>query len=215
MENKWHSFILILLAATASTGSLTACPPPPECDTPDRYVLWASENGTTFAHSENNDKVYINYYGGTKDIKYSMVPQNNLGGVWYLWAEPDYGYSGFWGCGSCWAKNCSWTNTNGSLISQASSTITVRYNEGPTQPSAGYVRAFHNGWECYKVGYGRFVIYAFTAAQLDVYIVKVDIKRNGVSIRNQNPTVSVGEKITLTGTVEPAALVGQSPSMGY
>ena len=67
LENKWHCFILILLGATASTGSLTACPPPPECDTPDRYVLWAKDNGAIFAHSEYGDSVYLNYYAGAKN----------------------------------------------------------------------------------------------------------------------------------------------------
>jgi len=76
LENKWHCFILILLAATASTGSLTACPPPPECDTPDRYVLWAKNTGVIFAQSEENKKVYLDSYSAPHIIQYILVGQN-------------------------------------------------------------------------------------------------------------------------------------------
>ncbi len=181
LENKWHCFILILLATTASTGSLTACPPPPECDTPDRYVLWASENGSVFAQSEEGESVYLNYYGSSPyTIKYTLVPQNNTSGQWFIWADMmDYSYHSSVGCGYCSSRQCSFTYSGGMESIRFNNSIVINYNN-PRQSLSGYVRGTHNGWDCYKNGYGSYQIQAGQQVTMNVYIVKVDIKRNGI-----------------------------------
>lgn len=191
-----------LLAVVVCVSSLFACPPPPQCDTPDRYVMWAIKGSTIECKSELSTNLFLDYYSAPHTVKFAMVAQNYLNGQYVPWAEwADYSSMDSPGCGSCDAKQCSFpTPSGGTEVTRSSTTITVSY---PKQPLAGYVRGTHNGWECFKDGYGYYVINGGSQITMNVYIVKVDMKRNGVSIVGQNPTVSVGEKISLSGSVEP------------
>ena len=216
---KHKSLILtICISAYIACGTIGyACPPPPECDTPDRYVMWAknTSTGAIIAQSELGDSVYLNYYGSSpQSIQFILVAQNYLNGQWPVWADMlDYCYHSSVGCGYCTSKQCSFTYSGGQLSTQSSNYVIMNYNN-PRQPLAGYVRGTHSGWTCVKAGYNNdnpYVISGGSQVTMNVYVVKVDILRNGVSIADQNPTVSVGEKISLTGKVEPAVITGTSP----
>lgn len=213
-----HKSIILLTVSfigLASTASIFACTPPPQCTLPGRYVMWAIENGIAFAKSELGDSVYLNYYGSSPYwIKYAMVPQNYVNGTWVNWAVADYSYHTSPGCGDCNANECFFNPSGGQEIAylRTNTTITMSYNS-PRSSLSGYVSGTHYGWNCYKEGWGSYVIPpASSPARLNVYVVKVDIKRNGTSIVDLNPTVSVGEKISLTGSVEPTGLYGSLPS---
>lgn len=190
-----------LLAIVVCASSLYACPPPPQCDPPDRYVMWAIKGSTIECKSEESTNLFLDYYSAPHTVKFAMVAQIYLNGQWSVWAEwADYSSMDSPGCGSCDAKQCSFTPSGGMEVTRSYTTISMSYSQ---QPLAGSVSGTHNGWECFKDGWGYYVISGGSQVTMNVYVVKVDIKRNGVSIIGQNPTVAVGDKISLTGSVEP------------
>ncbi len=196
-------FIIIAFGVS----SINACAPPPDCDTPDRYVMWAEKGGYIIAQSELSENVYLDYYSVPHTVKYILIgqvidPFNNNNYLPFV-TQFDYSYgTASTECGDCTAKDSTFTNSGGSGT-RLLNTFTVNYND--QQALAGYVQGTHTGWNCEKDGYGSYVIHNYSTVHMDVYVVKVDIKRNGVSIVSNDPTVSVGEKISLTGTVEPSA----------
>jgi hypothetical protein len=189
-------------------SSIHACAPPPDCDTPDRYVMWAEKGGYVIAQSELSENVYLDYYSVPHTVKYILIGQvqDPLDNDNYLpfvtWFDYSYGTAST-ECGDCTAKDSTFTNSGGAATSLLN-TVTVNYTD--QQAIAGYVQGTHNGWNCDKDGYGSYVILNYSTVHMDVYVVKVDVKRNGVSVIGQNPSVSVGEKISLTGSVEPSAV---------
>ncbi|MFB3787838.1 MAG: hypothetical protein ACE15F_15875 [bacterium] len=157
---------LILLSLSIMSGQ--SCPPPPECETPGRYVLWAKRNSAVIAQTELGQSVYLDSYSSQSDrvIKYELVSQVYKDGQWQIW------YYDLADCGTCNVKPCTFSRSGGSITSSGNNYIMVSYDSSPL---AGYVRGTHNGWECYKTQYGGYIIPGGSQINMNVYVVKVTI----------------------------------------
>lgn len=157
---------LVLLAVFSTVGQ--SCPPPPECETPGRYVLWAKRSSTVIAQSELGQSVYLDSYSSQSDrvITYELVSQVYNDGQWQIW------YYDLADCGTCNVKPCTFSRSGGSITSSGNNYIMVSYDSSPL---AGYVRGTHNGWECYKTQYGGYIIPGGSQINMNVYVVKVAI----------------------------------------
>jgi len=165
-------FVLIL---SGWNGMKTqACPPPPSCVTPGRYVMWAKEGSTVIARSENSESVYLDYYSCPHNIVYELISQEYVNGQWNTW------YYSMDNCGLCNVNVCSFNVNGGSVVSQSNSSVTISYNN----TLSGSVTGTHTGWSCYKDGWGSYIIQGSSPITMNAYVIKVSIASANITADN-------------------------------
>ncbi|MEW6238784.1 MAG: hypothetical protein AB1656_25655 [Candidatus Omnitrophota bacterium] len=173
--------------------TIQACPPPPECDTPDRYVMHATENSTVIAYSENGDHLFLSHRSAPHYITYELIPQNNIGGLWTTWNWSTDG------CGFCNLQNATWNYSGGQEYTRNAAYIGIMYSS----VGAFSVTGKHNGYACTKFPYGDYIIPGSSNISMSGYVIKVDITRNGSVITDTQQTVDSGALINLGCSITP------------
>jgi hypothetical protein len=181
-----------------------ATTPPPDCSRPDRVEMWIKAPSSSANWTEKipivgglpSENVFLGYNGGSgiEVILWLLGTVYDSGSGQYIIWNPEFepgcykDYLTNWIAGQAPTE----TSPDDNWRKYTFSNVGVYQVQGRLE---GFVYSY-----CYCAG-----LYpgSYTYATANVYVVKVDIKRDGNTITNQTTNVDVGDQINLSGVVTP------------